>query len=257
MPAGRSATGSTSWPSSTSTTSASPSNSCAGRAPKQITFDKVPLDAGDRICRRGRRHRAAAVAAAEAAARGRRMRRASMSGSTSRWCRCSARMERRGIKVDRDYLARLSARVRRTRSSRSRSEIYEAACGPFTIGSPQQLGAGAVRAARPEGRAQGQERAIFDRRQRARAARGARASQCAPLVLEWRQLTKLKSTYTDALQAQINPETGRVHTSFSLTGRADRAAVVERPEPAEHPDPDRDRPQDPRRLRRRAGAQDC
>ncbi len=37
-------------------------------------------------------------------------------------------------------------------------------------------------------------------------------------MLEWRQLTKLRSTYTDALQAVINPETGRVHTSFSLTG---------------------------------------
>jgi DNA polymerase I len=37
-------------------------------------------------------------------------------------------------------------------------------------------------------------------------------------VLEWRQLSKLKSTYTDALQAQINPATGRVHTSYSLTG---------------------------------------
>ena len=40
----------------------------------------------------------------------------------------------------------------------------------------------------------------------------------AAKVLDWRQLSKLKSTYTDALQAQINPATGRVHTSYSLTG---------------------------------------
>jgi DNA polymerase-1 len=46
----------------------------------------------------------------------------------------------------------------------------------------------------------------------------AEGSEIAGLVLDWRQLAKLKSTYTDALQAQINPVTGRVHTSYSLTG---------------------------------------
>ena len=115
-----------------------------------------------------------------------------------------ARMERRGIKVDREYLARLSAEFARDIQALE-EKIYEAACGPFTIGIAAAARPGAVRAARPEGRAQGQERAIFDRRQRARAARGARACDCARLVLDWRQLTKLKITYTDALQAADQP----------------------------------------------------
>ena len=81
------------------------------------------------------------------------------------------RMERRGIKVDRDYLARLQQGFRRgdRRARAARSTRRRA--GRSRSASPQQLGAGAVRAARPQGRAQGQERAIFDRRQRARAAR--------------------------------------------------------------------------------------
>jgi DNA polymerase-1 len=47
---------------------------------------------------------------------------------------------------------------------------------------------------------------------------GGEAAEIVRKILEWRQLSKLKSTYTDALQAQINPKTGRVHTSYSLTG---------------------------------------
>ena len=72
-------------------------------------------------------------------------------------------------------------------------------------------------------------------------------------MLDWRQLTKLKSTYTDALQAQINPETGRVHTSYSLAVAQTGRLALDRSQSAEHPDPHRDRPQDPRRLHRRAG----
>jgi DNA polymerase-1 len=46
----------------------------------------------------------------------------------------------------------------------------------------------------------------------------AQGAEVATKVLEWRQLAKLKSTYTDALQQSINPDTGRVHTSYSLVG---------------------------------------
>ena len=46
----------------------------------------------------------------------------------------------------------------------------------------------------------------------------AQGAEVATKVLEWRQLSKLKSTYTDALQAAMNPATGRVHTSYSLVG---------------------------------------
>jgi hypothetical protein len=73
-------------------------------------------------------------------------------------------------------------------------------------------------------------------------------------ILEYRTLTKLKGTYIDTLPAAVNPRTGRMHTQLPPGGRADRAAVEQGPEPAEHPDPHRDRPADPRGVRRRAGA---
>jgi len=127
-----------------------------------------------------------------------------------------SRMERRGIKVDRDYLARLSSEFGREIQALE-EKIYEAACGPFTIGSPQQLGEVLYGRLGLKGGRKGKSgQYSTDVNELERLA--AEGVTCASLVLDWRQLTKLKSTYTDALQQQINLETGRVHTSFSLTG---------------------------------------
>jgi DNA polymerase I len=126
------------------------------------------------------------------------------------------RMERRGVKVDREYLSRLSADFGRDIHALE-EKIYEAACGPFTIGSPQQLGEVLYGRLGLKGGRKGKSgQYSTDVNELERLA--AEGVPCATLVLDWRQLTKLKSTYTDALQTQINSETGRVHTSFSLTG---------------------------------------
>jgi len=126
------------------------------------------------------------------------------------------RMERRGVKVDRDYLATLS-RDFATEIAALEERIYEAACGPFTIGSPQQLGEVLYGRLGLKGGRKGKSgQYSTDVTELERLA--GEGITCATLVLEWRQLSKLKSTYTDALQQQINPETGRVHTSFSLSG---------------------------------------
>jgi DNA polymerase-1 len=126
------------------------------------------------------------------------------------------RMERRGIKVDRDYLARLSAEFSKDIQALE-EKIYEAACGPFQIGSTQQLGQVLYERLGLKGGRKGKSGAYStDVNELERLA--GEGVDCARLVLDWRQLTKLRSTYTDALQAVINPETGRVHTSFSLTG---------------------------------------
>jgi len=126
------------------------------------------------------------------------------------------RMERRGIKVDRDYLAKLSSEFSKEITALE-TRVYEAAGGPFTIGSPQQLGQVLYERLGLKGGRKGKSGTYStDVTELERLA--AEGVDAARLVLDWRQLTKLRSTYTDALQAQINPETGRVHTSYSLSG---------------------------------------
>jgi DNA polymerase-1 len=127
-----------------------------------------------------------------------------------------ARMEREGIKVDRARLARLSEEFS-LEIGRLEGEIHAAAGQPFTVGSPKQLGEILFDKLGYKGGKKGKtgqystDVSVLEKL----AAEGA---PIARLVLEWRQLAKLKSTYTDALQAAINPETGRVHTSYSLVG---------------------------------------
>ena len=127
-----------------------------------------------------------------------------------------ARMEREGIRVDRARLARLSEEFA-VEIGRLEGEIHAAAGQEFTVGSPKQLGEILFEKLGYKGGKKGKsgqystDVSVLERL----AAEGA---PIAKLVLEWRQLSKLKSTYTDALQAAINPDTGRVHTSYSLVG---------------------------------------
>lgn len=125
-------------------------------------------------------------------------------------------MERAGIMVDRDYLAKLSGEFA-TEMLRIEGEIHELAGQPFAIGSPKQLGEILFDKLGLKGGRKGKSGDwSTDQNELERLERD--GVPIARKILEWRQLSKLKSTYTDALQQQINPTTGRVHTSYSLVG---------------------------------------
>jgi DNA polymerase-1 len=127
-----------------------------------------------------------------------------------------AAMERAGIKVDSAYLSRLSGEFAEG-LSRLEGEIHDIAGQPFAIGSTQQLGAILFDKMGYKGGKKGKSGAYSTDVTVLEKLAG-EGAEIARKVLDWRQLSKLKSTYTDALQARINPETGRVHTSYSLTG---------------------------------------
>lgn len=133
-----------------------------------------------------------------------------------------AEMEMAGVQVDRDTLSRMSNAFAQKMAGLE-DEISQVAGEPFNVGSPKQLG-----------------EILFDRMGVPGGEKGKtgaygtgadvledvttledthpQGARLAALVLDWRQLSKLKSTYTDALQTHINPETGRVHTSYSIAG---------------------------------------
>jgi DNA polymerase-1 len=129
-----------------------------------------------------------------------------------------ARMEDAGIAVDLDAMSRLSA-VMTAEASRLEASIFELAGHEFNINSPQQLG-----------------RVLFEELGLPSAGRSGKTKQAstaadvleglaaeheiARLVLDYRQVTKLKSTYAESLPQLIRPDTGRVHTTFNPAGAA-------------------------------------
>lgn len=127
-----------------------------------------------------------------------------------------AGMERHGIKVDREKLAGLSAQFAQAIAALE-SEIHEMSGQSFTIGSPKQLGDILFDKLGLKGGKKGKS-GQYSTDQSVLEKLEGEGVPIARKVLEWRQLSKLRSTYTEALQAAISPVTGRVHTSYSLVG---------------------------------------
>ena len=129
-----------------------------------------------------------------------------------------AGMEQAGVKIDRDVLAEMSSRLEREIDAKAR-EIYQLSGFEFNIDSPKQLGDVLFNKLNlPKPVKYGKGKTISTA---VDVLEGLAATHdVARLVLEYRQLTKLKSTYVDALPALLNPASGRLHTTFGQTGTA-------------------------------------
>jgi DNA polymerase-1 len=131
------------------------------------------------------------------------------------------RMERRGISIDRQVLSKLSADFAQT-AARVEAEIQEIAGEPVNVGSPKQIGdiifgkMGLPGGSKTKTGAWSTTAQVLDEL----AEQG---HDFPKKILEWRQVSKLKSTYTDALPTYVHPQTHRVHTTYALaattTGR--------------------------------------
>jgi len=129
-----------------------------------------------------------------------------------------ARMEQAGVKIDTAALARMSAELEREIATKEK-EIYQVAGMEFNVGSPKQLGDVLFnRMNLPKPVKYGKGRTISTAVDVLEEL--AENHPIARMVLDYRQLTKLKSTYVDALPALINPATGRLHTTLDQTGTA-------------------------------------
>ena len=129
-----------------------------------------------------------------------------------------ARMEQAGVKIDTAALAKMSTELERESALKAK-EIHELAGTEFNIGSPKQLGDILFnRLNLPKPVKYGKGRTISTAVDVLETL--AEEHPIARKVLDYRQLTKLKSTYVDTLPALINPATGRLHTTFYQAGTA-------------------------------------
>ena len=129
-----------------------------------------------------------------------------------------ARMEQAGVKIDTRALSQMSAELESEIASKE-IEIHHAAGMEFNVGSPKQLGDVLFnRMNLPKPVKYGKGRMISTAVDVLEEL--AEEHPIARMVLDYRQLTKLKSTYVDALPALIKPATGRLHTTFGQTGTA-------------------------------------
>jgi DNA polymerase-1 len=129
-----------------------------------------------------------------------------------------ARMEHAGVKIDRRALTEMSSRLELEIDAKSK-QIYQQAGSRFNISSPKQLGDVLFNKLNlPKPVKYGKGKTISTA---VDVLEGLAESHEVPrMVLEYRQLTKLKSTYVDALPALLNPASGRLHTTFGQTGTA-------------------------------------
>jgi DNA polymerase-1 len=130
-------------------------------------------------------------------------------------------MEFYGVMVDRDDLAAMSVEFA-SRMAVFESDIHKLAGHEFNVGSPKQLGEVLFEEQKLPGGKRGKNGA-WGTDSSVLESLAEQGSEIAQKITDWRQLAKLKSTYADALIGQINPKTGRIHTSFQMaattTGR--------------------------------------
>jgi DNA polymerase-1 len=198
-----------------------PIKSLLGSGKSQITFDKVAIDDAVKYaaedaditlrlwrCFKPKLHRARVTTVYETLERP--------------LVPVLADMEMTGIKVDREVLRSMS-NVFAQKMVQLEEEIQDIAGEKFNVGSPKQLGEilfdrlGVPGGEKGKTGAYGTGADILEDITTLEDSHP-QGAKLAARILDWRQIAKLKSTYTDALQEAINPDTGRVHTSYSIAG---------------------------------------